>query len=111
MELRPCAGCRRHVASDASACPFCAAPVAIASRAVDPANRLSRAAVFAVGVASAALGAGCWTNKSEPQHVQKAEPQDAAVVTPDAAVVQTLPPPDPDPDNGNGHYQNHPCVM
>lgn len=115
MQLSPCPSCKRHVAIDAASCPFCAIALAPASPAVDP-GRLSRAAVFAFGaatLASTALGA-CWTNKSEPQHVQQhttavpdaavaAQPDAAAAPQPDAAVVQKANP------NWEPHYQNHPC--
>jgi hypothetical protein len=108
MQLSPCPACKRHVAIEATSCPFCEAALAPPATNVDPA-RLSRAAVFAFGaatVASTVLGA-CWTNKSEPQHVQQ-----QTAVTPDAAVAPT---PDAvvgidDPDPDRGQYQNHPCV-
>jgi len=106
MQLRPCSACKRHVAIDAASCPFCAASLVAGKGTVDPPGRLSRAAVFAAGVAAAAAGSACWTNKSEPQHVQQQTTTvvpDAAV-TPDGAVVQDHPVID------ERHYQNHPCA-
>lgn len=111
MQLRPCLSCKRHVAVDAASCPFCAASLAMAADVIEPAGRLSRAAVFAAGVAAiAATGSACWTNKSEPTHVQQqtttivpdAAVTPDAVAQPDAAVVQKQKLPD-------RHYQNHPC--
>jgi hypothetical protein len=56
--LEPCPGCQRHVKTDASSCPFCAADLSVAfanlpARAV-PRTRLGRAALFAFGVSAAA---------------------------------------------------------
>jgi hypothetical protein len=112
MQLRPCLACKRHVAVDAASCPFCAASLATAADVIEPPGRLSRAAVFAAGMAAiAATGSACWTNKSEPTHVQQQTTTiapDAAVtqmpdaaVPPDAAIVKKLP---------DRHYQNHPCT-
>lgn len=107
MQLSPCPACKRHVAIDATSCPFCATAIAPPATTVDPA-RLSRAAVFAFSaatIASTVLGA-CWTNKSEPQHAQQTQAApDAAVAPPDAAVVQQI---QDDPDEVR--HQNHPCV-
>ena len=108
MQLSPCPACKRHVAVDAASCPFCAAQLTASSVTIDERGRLSRAAVFAFGAAAAtaALGA-CWTNKSEPKHVQQ-----QTVVTPDAGVA-----PQPDAavvkrfeEEDDRHYQNHPCT-
>ena len=74
MILRPCTGCRRHVANVEAACPFCGAALAVVAVAphAAPLGRLSRAAVFA----SAATLAGCWTNAAPPpaQHASPPGP-------------------------------------
>ena len=108
MQLRPCTACNRHVAIEATSCPFCAAALGVGSPAIDPA-RLSRAAIFVAGAAAAALGAaslgGCWTNKNTPAHAEQTPPPDAAVRAPDAAVVQQQ---QINVDDGQD-VQNHPC--
>jgi hypothetical protein len=53
---------------------------------------------------------GCWTNKTEPKHVDQQQVQAAP---PDAAVVDAPPVAKqlPDPDDGyRRNYRNHPCV-
>ncbi len=65
MTLVPCVGCRRHVALDASTCPFCGEALPTDRAAVQPrraAGRLGRAAVFA-----GATLAGCYTSASSSQ--------------------------------------------
>lgn len=67
--LVPCKSCSRHVRVSENVCPFCAnaIPEDVRSRPVPRAPRahLSRAALFAIGAASAALGGaalvGCST--------------------------------------------------
>ena len=62
MTLTPCEQCQRHVAADAAACPFCAAPRTpeVAPAMGHAVGRFSRAAVFA-GLA------GCYVNNPPPQ--------------------------------------------
>ena len=71
--LAPCSGCRRHVRTIESACPFCGA--AMRATAVDqgPVMRMSRAALVAAGLAIA----GC---QSEPAPIPVAK--DPAAVKP-----------------------------
>ncbi|MEZ4338787.1 MAG: hypothetical protein R3B82_19390 [Sandaracinaceae bacterium] len=58
--LTPCAGCRRHVSTDAPTCPFCGAAVTAGPVPGSPAGRLGRAAFFAFGAAVASANlAGC----------------------------------------------------
>ncbi|HEX5061197.1 MAG TPA: hypothetical protein VFV99_17645 [Kofleriaceae bacterium] len=110
--LVPCPACKRHVATRERACPFCAhvLPVARAQH-ITVIGRVTRAAVF-----SAALVA-CGKDKpkeapapppaqgsddlekmlDEPRTVEHAAvppPVDAAVIEPDAAVVDAGAPPD-----------------
>ena len=58
--LTPCSSCQRHVRGSATQCPFCGAAresIAVPQhRLAAPAVRLSRAALFALGTGSAALG-------------------------------------------------------
>lgn len=53
-ELRPCPACDRHVKSDESSCPFCAAALEPAPARRLPRGRLTRAAVFASALAGTA---------------------------------------------------------
>src|SRR5262245_16947602 len=70
MTLEPCTQCRRHIAADATVCPFCAAAHHTASRtAAIVAGRFSRAAVFA-GLA------GCYTSNPPPQYPPPPPPGD-----------------------------------
>lgn len=63
LHLLPCPGCARHVRADESRCPFCLAPLALASEPAPrtPLGRLGRSATFAFGAAVAATMnvAGC----------------------------------------------------
>jgi hypothetical protein len=58
--LFPCPTCARHVRVDDAACPFCASPLGEAfrrsTRSRAPATRLSRAALYALGVTVTACG-------------------------------------------------------
>ena len=48
MSLRPCPACRRHVASAASTCVFCASALPLAAGALpELPGQFARAAVFA----------------------------------------------------------------
>ena len=110
MQLRPCTACNRHVAIEATSCPFCSAMLVAGAPVIDP-PRLSRAAVFAVGAAAAVLGSaslgGCWTNKTAPSHAHaQAAPPDAAAPAPDAVVEQQQIQVD---DGQDIRQQNHPC--
>ncbi len=59
--LLPCPSCTRHVRASEEACPFCAAvlPQALPASALprSPGARLSRAALYALGAAAAAVAA------------------------------------------------------
>ena len=61
--LTPCAGCRRHVSTDAPTCPFCGAAVTAGPVPGSPAGRLGRAAFFAFGAAVAVLNKQILTEK------------------------------------------------
>jgi hypothetical protein len=87
-DLVPCPTCRRHVASNATSCPFCevvlAPPRACAGGCShSPAERLARAAVVAAG--AALLGASSCQSTSvmapygTPPHLEAGAdaPQDA----------------------------------
>lgn len=83
--LAPCPSCQRHVRSDVTRCPFCAADVAIAPASIVPASTttLSRAAVFTFATT---LALGCAsTQEPAPQTtppVATAEPAPVAVTEP-----------------------------
>jgi hypothetical protein len=60
MMLEPCPSCQRHVRTDESRCPFCAAdiaqPLAALPKRKLPDQRLSRAALMTFGIAASAAG-------------------------------------------------------
>jgi hypothetical protein len=61
--LAPCPACNRHVATDAAACPFCAATLPDSFRC-EPTRqprrgRLSRAGLLAAGAALIGIGQAC----------------------------------------------------
>jgi hypothetical protein len=60
VRFSPCSACARHVKEGDRVCPFCGAEV---SRSIEvsfvPRGRLSRAALFAAGAASALAAADC----------------------------------------------------
>lgn len=90
MSLQPCTRCHRHVRVDATACPFCAAPIHAAPRA--PVRRvagpLSRAAVFA-GLTA------CWSSSSstptQPPTPGSASPPDAQTADAPSSDIVTRP--------------------
>jgi hypothetical protein len=59
--LFPCPTCARHVRVDDAACPFCASPLGEAfrrsTRSRAPATRLSRAALYALGLGTVTVTA------------------------------------------------------
>jgi hypothetical protein len=61
--LAPCPACNRHVATDATACPFCSAalPDSFAQEGAcrRPQGRMSRAAKIAAGATLMAAAASC----------------------------------------------------
>lgn len=61
--LAPCPACNRHVATDETTCPFCAAALPDSFRQQNacrrPPGRLSRAAMVAAGAALIGLPASC----------------------------------------------------
>lgn len=83
MSLAPCPGCRRHVLSSESACPFCQAPLKISLR--------GRAAVVGVMAVSALAPAAC---KPEPSAPDVTPSRSSATVDPRAqAPAYGMPPP------------------
>jgi hypothetical protein len=60
MQLEPCPSCHRHVRTDETVCPFCAASIetamATASPRALPDRRLGRAALVSFGLSVAAVG-------------------------------------------------------
>lgn len=87
MQLEPCAQCRRHVASDAPSCPFCAAPRASTSRSVlAVGGRLSRAAVFSL--------AACSGGVQQTQVVPPPPPPPTDAALPADTTQFATPPPD-----------------
>ena len=88
-DLRPCTGCRRHVAIDEAVCPFCSAELAPGSPHSPLLGRASRAAVFA-GAALAATACGGKKAKTDTNNMNQQ--------TADAGVDQPPPPP---PDRNN----------
>jgi hypothetical protein len=69
--LHPCSGCRRHVKTSESACPFCGAalePRPVAAAAPVPAGnvRISRAALLGLTAAGALSASLAMTDCSVP---------------------------------------------
>jgi hypothetical protein len=99
MVLEACGGCRRHVALDATECPFCGASRVPATPRPCAVGRLSRAAVFA-----GATLAGCYTSEPAPQYsgapVQPVQPQ--------SPPSEPQPPPTPPPDDS--HFAKPPAA-
>ena len=89
--LVPCPSCSRHVRSSESACPFCASALAPSAGPAprSPGQRLSRAALFALG-ASAAAVAAC-AGSTTPLYGAPAGDSGALDGTPDGE-QQTQPP-------------------
>lgn len=71
-DLRPCSGCRRHVALDERVCPFCEAPLAAVSPKDPLLGRMSRAAVFA---GAALASTACGGKKAKTENVNNVEQQ------------------------------------
>jgi hypothetical protein len=60
--FEPCPACKRHVTTDETVCPFCAAPLPDCSQKVKRTplkGRLSRAALLAVGAGAALISSSC----------------------------------------------------
>lgn len=91
-DLRPCSGCRRHVAIGERVCPFCSAALAAAVPRDPLLGRMSRAAVFA-GAALASTACGGKKAKSDTTTVDQQTAQQ------DAGVEQPPPPPPDDKTN------------
>lgn len=89
MHLEPCAKCKRHVAVDATACPFCEAPIVASPPRSILVGRWSRAAIFA---SATTLGA-CHTNSSSTATMQqirndtKTEPTKVAPPAPGTGTI------------------------
>ena len=66
--LAPCPGCKRHVATDETACPFCSSPLPDSFRNAvlcrSPRERLNRAALMVAGAALMGAEACSSTNTS-----------------------------------------------
>lgn len=61
--MTPCTSCRRHVAIDEPACPFCGVAITPAPpRPIIAVARLTRSAVFA----GASLASGCFVDRAPP---------------------------------------------
>ena len=95
-ELRPCEGCRRHVAIEDGACPFCGTTREVeGAAAATKLGRLSRAAVFAGAALATSACGGSKAKADKP--IDNTQEQTA---TADAAVEDPMPPPPPhDPNN------------
>jgi len=79
--LAPCPGCKRHIGTDETACPFCSAALLDSFRCQPgsrPRPRLSRAAMVAAG--AALLGAEACNTAPAPLY-GPAPPLDAAADT------------------------------
>ena len=92
-DLKVCTGCRRHVASTESVCPFCSADQSVAAPTSGLLGRASRAAVFA-GAALASTAA-CGGKKPKADNVQN---QNTAAQV-DAGTTQQEPDKTHVPDN------------
>ena len=81
--LAPCPACQRHVRSDSSRCPFCAAAIAIAPASVVPAatTTLSRAAAFTFATS---LALGCASTQDPAPQGNPVATTEPAPVTPTA---------------------------
>ena len=79
----PCPACKRHVATDETACPFCSAALPDAFRdAVScrtPRGRLNRAAMLVAG--AALVGAEACSNSIAPPYGISPPPPDAGAET------------------------------
>jgi hypothetical protein len=77
--LVACSACARHVRATEATCPFCKAALAVAaSPRKAPTERLSRAALYALGVGSLTVAAAC-SSSSTPVSVDHDGGQDDAV--------------------------------
>ncbi len=90
--LLPCPSCARHVRASESACPFCATALSPSSAPANrsPAQRLSRAALFALGASTAAVAA-CSGSVTTPLYGAPAGDSGVLDGTPDGE-QQTMPP-------------------
>ncbi|NVB79987.1 MAG: carboxypeptidase regulatory-like domain-containing protein [Kofleriaceae bacterium] len=66
MQLEPCAQCKRHVAVDATKCPFCDAPIGASPPRSALVGRWSRAAIFA----GATTLTACYTSSTGATNTQ-----------------------------------------
>lgn len=78
-ELVPCGCCRRHVAINEAACPFCAAVVPPSRSQRFIPRGFSRAAVFAAALTGSACDQGAKPAKQPDKVGSAAGPSDAAV--------------------------------
>jgi hypothetical protein len=90
VHLSSCPACARHVRVSEAACPFCGAALSDAFRARpaprSPAARLSRSALYALGMGTVTLAAAC-SSSSSPGGTEDAGPPvaDAGAPVADAA--------------------------
>jgi hypothetical protein len=77
-DLRPCTGCRRHVALDESVCPFCGSALAATSPQRTVLGRASRALVFGAALAGTAACGGKKA-KSDTSSNQQTSTADAGI--------------------------------
>jgi hypothetical protein len=90
MQLEPCAGCQRHIATTETACPFCGHSLAPQGPRSSALGRVSRAAVFAgAALATAACGKKAKQPDMKTNTQQTATPD--AGTEPDAAASVPVP--------------------
>lgn len=81
--LAPCPACKRHVATNETTCPFCAAPLPDSFRDAlscrKPRERLSRAAIVVAG--AALVSAEACSNNFAPPYGSFPPPPDAGADT------------------------------
>ena len=87
--LAPCPACDRHVSTDETACPFCAAALPETFRCqptrVQTAGRMSRAAMIAAG--AALMGASCGNSVRPPYGIAVVPDASADTSTNDSSAV------------------------
>ena len=89
--LAPCTHCRRHVRVDASACPFCAGPLALVAPMPRTLPRLSRGGLVALG--ASAILAGCGGDGGQVAAMYGVPPMDTGLAadtgSPDTSAADT----------------------
>jgi hypothetical protein len=87
MQLEPCAHCKRHVAVDATKCPFCAAPIVASPPRTALVGRWSRAAIFAGATTLTACYTSSTGTTQQVQNDTKREPTTVAQPAPGTGTV------------------------